>query len=206
MGDLLRRRAMMQEAAAPPPPSSLLYNWDFKTSLTDTVNGIEAVTNGTNDSSGVYLSQSERYLRLPGAYDRDRTIWVSFADFNPRKGGTNAKNGRVLCASNGTNTSSGASAFIYRSNGTINFYTGSWNTSSISASGKYDYFANSILKMYVDENGIAKVYKDSELFLTSTGSFSSSLNGKDYVFGGTSSDCAADIRITAVQIYDGFVI
>ena len=206
MDILLRRRAMMMQEITPTPPVNLLYNWDFTISLTDTINGIAAVSTGTTDSNGVYLSQSERYLRLPATYNRDRTIWITFTDFDARKGGTNTKNGRIICASNGPNTSSGASGFVYRSNGTINFYTGSWNTSDIPASGKYDYFANSVLKMYVDESGIAKVYKDSALFMTSTGSFPASLNGKDYVLGGSTNDCAADIRITAIQIYDGFVI
>lgn len=204
---MMRRRGMMAPAASTPlPVSNLLYNWDFTKSMTDTIESVVATTNATQDSTGVYFGGSEKYLRMAGTYDRDRTIWVTFTDFSTRNGGSSAKNGRIMMASNGTNTGSGGHGFIYRNNNTMAFYTGSWNSGSISSASKYDYFANSTLKMYVDSSGIAKVYKGSELVLTSASAIGSSLNGKDYVLGGSNSDNAAYMRVTAIQIYDGFVI
>lgn len=207
---MMRRRAMMAQTASAPPVTNLLYNWDFTQSLTDTIGGVTATMYSTAmewDENGAYIEDEQRYLRLPGVYNVGRTYWVAFSDFNARKGGTIGKHGRVIMASDGANTSNNGCGFVYRSTGIITFYTsGSWNTETISSAGKYDYFANSTLKMYVDADGMASVYKNSELVISATKAIRSSRIGKDIVLGGNTNDCAAYMRVTAIQIYDGFVI
>lgn len=201
---------MMAQATSTPPVSSLLYNWDFTQSLTDTIGGVTATMYNTAtewDANGAYLEDDQKYLRLPGVYNVGRTYHVTFSDFNTRKGGTSAKHGRIIMASDGANTSSNGCGFVYRGTGVITFYTnGAWNGSSISSSGKFDYFANSTLKMYVDADGMASIYKNNELVISATRAIKESRIGKDIVLGGNTNDCAAYMRVTAIQIYDGFVI
>lgn len=200
----------MKAGASAPPVSSLLYNWDFTQSLTDTIGGVTATMYSAAtewDANGAYIEDEQRYLRLPGVYNVGRTYWVTFTDFNTRKGGTAGKHGRIIMASDGANTSNNGCGFVYRSTGTITFYTSSsWNTEAIPSTGKFDYFANSTLKMYVDADGMASVYKNNELVISATKAIKSSRIGKDIVLGGSTNDCAAYMCVTAIQIYDGFVI
>lgn len=196
----------MTAASGDAPPSNLLYNWDFTKSATDTIAGKTATHNGTIGDDGISITAANKYILLSNLYYRDRTIWIHFTTFNARKGGENSNNGRVIMAAKRINTTSDGYGFAYRNNGTIAFYTGSWNAGGQSATGKYNYFANSALKMYVDESGIAYVYRDSDLFLTSRVAIPESMNGQHYVIGGSTSDCVADVAVTGIQIYDGFVI
>lgn len=206
MGELLRRREMMTASGGSEPSVNLLYNWDFTKSATDTIAGKTATYTGTIGDDGIRITATNKYILLPECYNRNRTIWIAFTTFNCRKGGTNGSHGRVIMASKGADTSANGSGFVYRGDGTITFYTGSWNSVSTPASGKYNYFENSTLKMYVDSNGIASVYKDSELFMTSTGKISSARNGQDYVIGESYGGCVAYVTVATVKIYEGFVI
>ena len=193
-----------------PQKTAPLYNWDFTKALTDTIGGVTAIMYNTAvewDENGAYIEDEQRYLRLPGVYNVGRTYWVTFTDFNTRKGGTAGKHGRIIMASDGVNTSNNGCGFVYRSTGTITFYTsGSWNTETIPSTGKFNYFANSTLKMYVDADGMASIYKNNELVISATKAIKSSRIGKDIVLGGSTNDCAAYMRITSAKIYEGFVI
>lgn len=200
---------MMEAAGSTPPVSSLLYNWDFTKSMTDTIGGVTAQEYGSGGqtSDGFRIAQSQRYLLLPNVFDVNRTYWATFTEFNTRYGGTNLQHGRILMADNDANTSTGGNGFVFRNQGYMTFYTGgSWNDNTVSSADKYDYFANSTLKMYVDADGMASVYRNKEFVVAATKAISLTLRGKHAVFGGSSSDTAAYMTITSVQIYDGFVI
>lgn len=186
---------------------SPLYEWDFTSSMVDSVQGITAVSDVTRDSNGIYFSGGQKYVKLPDVYAKGRTFWLSFTDFNTRNGGTNGANGRIITASTSENSGSYGSGFIYRNNGTMAFYIKNnpgWDT-SVSSAGKYDYFKNSTLKMYVDADGMATVYKDSALVLAA-GHAITYLQTGHVVVGGSNSDYAAELRLTHARVYDGFYI
>lgn len=208
MGDFLRRREMLKTVGG--SGVTPLYEWNFKTSLVDKIQSVVAGKDqySTIDSSGIYLSSINQYILLPNVYAKDRTFWLSFSDFDTRLSGTRGDNGRIICASADSNTYSNGSGFIFRNNNTMSFYlknNSGWDTSSVSSVGQFDFFENSTLKMYVDSNGIATVYKNNNLIISATKAITDK-TAVSIVIGGSSGDAAAYLRCTGAKVYSGFYI
>lgn len=184
---------------------TMLYNWDFTQSLTDTVQGQVAILAKvagalpTQDAFGVHVVTSSGYVNLGEIYQPGITIEVDFGAMECKQ---ENKNARLLMV--GTQATGGlATGFIYRSTGVWGWYAGgSWatNTSETNA----NLFSNKTLKAVFDATGYMTVYADGALVGTSSRAFAESA-GKHIQLGAYSGNasyaCFYDMTITAVRIY-----
>lgn len=183
-----------------------LYSWDFTSSLTDTVQSLEATTNATQSSSGVTFSEAGQYVALTGVYDTNRTYVIDIGTFT--KQSPNAY-GRVWMVDTDTTTSSGGQGYIttgYGKGGDL-FYIGAWETSNIIVSADDDadgsYYENSTVGFYVDSDGYVSVYKDGTLLGTSTTAISKSTGANIYIGSSGTGDYLYDLIVTGYRIYEG---
>ena len=131
-----------------------LAEWDFKTSLTDSINNLTATLyNGASrDSSGVTLASATDYMKLPN------TVKANGRTYEVKVGSMTFDN---VADDHRFFMSDSSSGFVYRSTGVWGFqYTGYATDSGITA---YDYFANSTVKVVVDMKGFWHIYKDDVL-------------------------------------------
>jgi len=182
-----------------------LYDWDLTESLDDSVQSLTAVTNGTQDSSGLTFSQGGRYLRLPGVFARNRTYEIDV--YSILKSATTY--GRLFMVDSDDDTAQGGSGYIIaNSKGGDLFYMGAWESSNVIVSKTTDpdgsYYSGSTLGFYVDADGYCSVYKDGTLLGTSSNAFGSSLTGKNVYIGstGTNAERLDTSVFTGYRIYE----
>lgn len=133
---------------------TLIADWDFTTSLIDTVSGLTATltTDASQDSSGVSITGTKGAIQVNGGLKAStRTYEIKIGDMTLD---TLSRHHRFFMPVYN-------SGLIYRSNGYWSFYYGSWATDS--DIDDYDYFANSTMKIVVDVNGNWHIYKDDTL-------------------------------------------
>ena len=172
--------------------TTILYSWDFTQSLTDSVSGktISIPSSMTQDSTGLHLNGTNECTLLNNDIAlTDKSIEVTFTTF-------------VLATSSycGILFISNDSGLIY-TNDSRNWstYFGSW-TANIS-NAERNTFANSTLGVYIDSSRKWHIYKNGELFTTSTPTMQSSTFlqlGDSRTTGMTSGTI-----VTNVTIYDG---
>ena len=70
--------------------SSLLYNWDFKTSVTDTVQGVTATLgNCSQSSSGIAFNAGTDYITLGSVFGFDKTLEIDYESATAAYGNVN---------------------------------------------------------------------------------------------------------------------
>ena len=198
--------------------SQILYNWNFKESLVDSVSGAVAVTTATRDSNGLTFDTANTYLDLGTVYGRNRTYEIDISYIGAIIEGDGYR--RIFAfGANGTITDSGTAAFVVPSN-TYRpgwyFYLGSkWDSAAISPSmadvTQYNVFDGKTLKIYLDSTGYAHVYAknigaNDEDYVSvgeSHGALNDYNNSAHVYAGGSKSDRLANARITGYRIYEG---
>ena len=182
--------------------STLIANWDFTQSLTDSVSGMVAALNGgcTQDSGGLHFTEARQYATLDDGskmiWFTDRTIEIDFAYMDLQ--GNNDYHYTLI--TNDAPTISGAWGFLYRNTGVWAFYDGNWHDSSIP---NKNYWSNKTLGIYLTPSNEAKVYADGVLVNTIT--YANSVrrviigNGRTQSSGGQ----IHNTTITGCRIYRG---
>ena len=184
--------------------SALLADWDFTSSLTDSVNGFTATLGGaaTQDSTGVSIPNLNSYITFPLVTKAVfRTYEIDMGSMS-YYGGSGAN--RRLFMFNG------GGGFIYRTTGKWSFFDrnsgGTWATDSSLSS--FDYFANSTIKIFIDENGYFHIYKDGMLVYEPNRPFYSASDFYGVTYGirlGMDTYSGASSVITGFRIYEGQV-
>lgn len=193
-------------------PNVLLYNWDLKTSLTDTIGNVTAVlskaTTGpslpTKDSSGVHFADWGQALDLGGVFDFDTTIEIDFAEFNlVNVQGTYHSAAVMFGSSPATN-----GGMILNKDGRWTVYSGSWWSGSFSvpADQVLTYFANKTVSIYVNASKKPTLKVNGVDLGTSTTGFYGATGQHWYIGNTRAADQGAnfyDATVTGVRIYQG---
>ena len=186
-------------------PAGLLYNWDFTTSLTDTVNGLTATLDGgvTRTSAGlVFTAALDNVLCGTNVVARNRTIEIDFGTMDSQFDSTSV-NG-IFFWINQTPTH----GFGWAAN--KDAFGGFWNTAwnTLADISNLNYFSGSTFKMTISSGGDPTYYKDGVQIGGST-SNNNRVQVADtaLLLGSTTATYPAfyNMIIEAVRIYDGVV-
>lgn len=190
----------------------ILHNWDFKTSLVDSVGNVTATLTKANtgpslptrDSDGVHFTAWGQCLDLGGVFDFDTTIEIDFTTFNL----TNVLgtyNTRAIMFGSSAASNSG---IILKKDGYWSVYSGSWWSGSFSVPSDQllTYFANKTVSIYVNSSKKPTLRVDgSNLGTSTTGLYGAT--GQHWYLGNTGgADQGAnffDAVVTGVRIYQG---
>ena len=202
-----------------PSISTALYDWDFKTSLVDSVSGAVATTTATRNSNGLTFESANKYLDLGAVYSRNRTYEIDIAYIGTPDSASAAYRRIFAFGENGTATSSNTTALIvamsdYRP-GWYWYLGSSWDdgaiSNAVSTVDSYNYFDGKTMKIYIDSSGYGYVYAkpigaDDSAYVY-IGVSHAPLNdysvANAHVYAGGDSDRLASARITGYRIYDG---
>lgn len=187
-------------------PASPIYDWDFTSSMVDSVGGKTAITTGTQDSSGVTFSDTSKYIAFDGVYAKDRTYEIDVDSIVK----TIANDyGRLWMVDADANTTQGGSGYIItgtKKGGDIFYMNGSWESSVIvdkTTDSNGSYYSNSTVGFYVDNSGYVSVYKDGTLLGTSSTALSSDYDGKNVYIGSSLTDYLPNATFTGFRVYEG---
>lgn len=183
---------------------TLLHSWDFTQSLTDSVGGVTAETEGkvTQDANGLAFAAtgtsgtaSSAMVSLGNTYAPNRTIEIDVVSMAE----TLSRHHRfVIIGDNGQTQGNG---FVYRNGTAWSFYAyPNWcDNSEIT---DMNYFSGKTVTLKCDSDGYIAVYADSEyIFTTSKAAFPESV-GTALWLGSTILSLENTV-ISAVRIYEG---
>ena len=183
-----------------------LYSWDFTNSnLTDSVEGLVAVTNATQNSDGIKFESADKYLVLNtegGMSLKSKRVEIDIASMS--NGGSYHSRLFSVTSNSGYKTNADADNFMWKSsNDGWYVYSGSWSTLSL-AKADYpgSYFSGKTLVLTFDSSGYPTVSVDGTDLLT----YDKAMARTGYlVIGGSYSDQLYRLAptISAVRIYEG---
>ena len=184
-----------------------LYNWDFTTSIVDTMSGNtgELLGNLTQTSTGLDYNTDSQSIRLPNAYARGRAIEIDVTNFDIQD--STDHNVRFVMTNMVASGQSGI--LIWRKNTTIGWSSyqsagGGWSSHIYGSLSDRNVFANCTIRLEVSSSGIASLYKDGVL-IGDTDAVQPSDAG-DLWIGSTSAASSGgnlyNVKITGVRIYE----
>lgn len=187
--------------------TSLLYNWDFTKSLTDTVNGVVATTNPSNtplvrDENGLNFTAAWQYVKFDTLYNVNRTYDIDVKDMDI----TSTSNHVRFFMYDSANPGKGF--LVFRNSYGWSAYNGSWSSNiytglttrnslgsdftvriTVSSDGTTELFLNGVSKGQASVKAAGTV-GTSSLFI---GTNSSATNGGTFY----------DAKVTGFRIYEG---
>ena len=184
----------------------IIHNWDFKTSMVDSVGNVTAVASGaTRDSNGLTFSSYSQVCDLGQVFDYNTTIEIDFATFDLING-HNSSTSHTRSFMVGTATDGGNGIMVKSRNGWT-VYAGAWWSSyfSVPANDIWTYFANKTIQIYIDADG----YAELRIAGTSLGKAGKAFTGSTnhwYLGNNAPQSSGAnfyDVTITGVRIYTG---
>lgn len=187
--------------------SSLLYNWDFKTSLVDTVQGVTATLgNCSQSASGIAFNAGTDYITLGNVFGFDKTLEIDYESATASYGNVN---GIWLWTDSGITNGFGHHQSSTPANNKYGYYTtekGSW----IYASnwGKTSFNGSATIKVTISSDGKVHVYRDAdELNFGSVPYYNTESLASYLTIGSSKSAYPAfyNVNITAARIYDGVI-
>lgn len=182
-----------------------LYSWDFRNSnLTDSIGGLVAATNATQDADGIKFSAADKYLVLnpSGTMSlKNKKVEIDIASMS--NGGS--YHSRLFSVTNNSSykTNADANSFMWKSsNDGWYVYSDSWSTLFL-AKADYpgSYFSGKTLVLTFDSSGYPTVSVDGTDLLT----YDKAMARTGYlVIGGSYSDQLYRLAptISAVRIYE----
>lgn len=187
--------------------TNILHDWDFTSSLVDSVGGVTAVTTGTQSANGISITANNQYIGLlPSTNMIDKTVEVSVSPMSTFVAGQSYHSRVIAFAKNTYRTDTNSGGFMWNK-GTKKweFYLGSAWDSNYIADADGTYLTGKTIRVYVDSNriGHVKVSSDGITFtnvLTSAGAIT---KYEGLVVGGSSSDYLVGLIVTGVKVYDG---
>jgi hypothetical protein len=196
--------------------TNLLYNWNFKNSLVDSVSGKTAVTTATRDTNGLTFTEPNKYLDLGTVYSRNRTYEIDVSYIGEQYPSSSLAYRRIFAfGENGENTSSNTAALTLPKKFSYTewvWYLGSgWDDGGMETSGDYSVFDGKTLKIYIDTSGYAHVSSKtvgaSDSSYVAFGKSAKALNdyskSNAHVYIGGTSDALGNAVITGFRIYEG---
>lgn len=181
---------------------TLLYNWDFTTSLTDTVEGISAtLANGaTQSSSGVTIAGETQHIKIPINFRLGHTYELDIASMNKE---FTSGHGRLFMINN-------SEGFAKQNGSSWKWYSdGMWSISGGSAdfsTATLRFTFGRTFNVYGDSQTVkrspATIYNNNVLYLRSDNTCQSSSNTVNITIGGTSASFYTMV-ITGFRIYEG---
>lgn len=208
----------------------LLYDFDFKKSLTDSVGNITTMLyNGnsaspTRDSSGLAFTKIQQCADYGQIYGRNRTYVMDIGECTYDQsfyGNNNKIYARLFVVDTDTDTGNGGSGFLFCSNKGASRYGWSWymygdgwEPSAMISSGSTaaelaeckNSLSNKTVNIYVDVDGYASVYIDGELIGMTSNPIPVYNNGHVYSGSTAGSDVLMNTVIRGLRVYDGKVI
>lgn len=171
-----------------------IANFNFKSSLTDSVNGFVATISGaTRDSSGLHFSSSSNICNLPvELLSICRTYEIKMGLTSV----ATSSNGTLLSFGTYDNTSSHGLIYHYSSGkwGVWDHNNG-WEDSDISDP---DFFSGSVVKIEILPSNKWNIYKDDELVFSPNKIFSKVPNS--FAIGGVGSNSYYNMTIESLVI------
>lgn len=192
-----------------------IYDWDLKSSLTDSVGGITASTTATFTSgTGLVFDLPNKYCDFGAVYSRDRTYELDVMSIGDNQSTANYR--RLLMFDVDANTAQGGAGLIwYPRTGTVawKFYLGSAWDSNKTNDLIYSSFDGKTVKIYLDSDGYAFVYTKTigasdetyTLILQSDGALSDFTNGHVYIGSDSGNENINPATFTGLRIYEGEV-
>lgn len=191
--------------SSPVAPSNMLYNWNFKNSLTDSVGGQTAVLDGaTRDGDGLHFTGAlHNVLCGTNIMGRNRTIEIKFGTMVSVFDYT-SRNGIFFWVNQ--NPSSHGFGWAANKHAFGGYWKGGWYL--IPSVTDLNYFSDSLLKITIDSNGNATYYKDGVQIGGSTDN-TYQIQAEDTVLllGSNNSNYPAfyNMIIEEVHVYEGVV-
>lgn len=202
--------------------TTLLNNWDFTVSLTDTVGGVTATAQQDviRDQTGLVfpMNKNYAYVDFGETYGRNRTYEVDVLEIQPNAGSSLSYR-RFLMFDTDSNTGGGGAGLICcRSGGGKNgwyFYLGTgWDSAPVisgsSSDFKEDIFDGKTVKIYLDADGYAHLYTKTIGANDSTYEYISDSGAplKDYTsghvyFGSSGENMIGPAVFTGFRVYGG---
>ena len=145
----------------------LKHSWDLTQSLTDTVNGITATTNATQNSGGVAFTQNDQYIRLITGSIQNKAIEIDIPSGNFQN--PTQEHARIFGVStDGNKTNSGAACFVWRCNTAIGWASyygipfgstgGGWGETISSAQYPMNFLDQKTLRLEFDDEAYFTAY------------------------------------------------
>lgn len=181
---------------------TLLYNWDFTNSMTDTVSGLTPTlqNNATQDANGLTITQSNAYANFGAIAKRGMTFELDVTAASVLNTGT--AHGRLLCFSG--NNASMDDGVLWRG-GNYNYWgtylSSGWGKGQLSTDPNV--FSGKTMTTVINEDGTVDVYADNELLVKTNDVVDFESGG--YVTVGSSSIASIGLTITAMRIFDGTI-
>ena len=182
---------------------TLLYNWDFTNSMTDTVSSLTPTlqNNATQDTKGLSIPAANSYANFGAIAKRGMTFELDItADSNLNTG---TAHGRLLCFSK--NNSSLDDGVLWRGS-TYNYWgtylSSGWGKGQLSTDPNV--FSGKTMTVVINTDGTVDVYAGNELLVKTNDVVDFESGG--YVTLGSSSIAAIGVTITAMRIYDGTIV
>lgn len=152
--------------------SSLLYNWDFTQSLTDTIQGLTAIDNSSSstpvarDSSGLHFTTYSQEISLPYTYGANRAYEMDISYFN--YGGISSRHLRVLGfgvnsgndSPTATNSNTGFIQRSYSGNRPWSFWWGSWDSATFANYTDDNWLNGKTVRVELDAQYYPSLYVD----------------------------------------------
>lgn len=181
---------------------TLLYNWDFTNSMTDTVSGLTPTlqNNAAQDANGLSITQANAYANFGAIAKRGMTFELDItADSNLNTG---TAHGRLLCFSK---SNSALDDGVLWRGGNYNYWgtylSSGWGKGQLSTDPNV--FSGKTMTTVINEDGTVDVYADTELLVKTNDVVDFESGG--YVTVGSSSIAAIGVTITGMRIYDGTI-
>lgn len=185
---------------------TLIHNWDFKTSVVDTVGGVTAtLTNCSQSASGVAFDASTDYITLGEVFGFGKTLEIDYESATisvPSK-----KNGIWFWTNSGINNGFGYHYSATAENNKFGYYSsdvGHWVYAA--AYGKSSFNGSGTIKLTISESGEVHVYKDGTELVFGETPYYLDESGADYItIGSSNSNYPAfyNATITGARIYNG---
>lgn len=192
----------------------LTHSWDFTASMTDSVGGVLAQTNGTQDSGGVHFSAPEQYITL---LPTTQSILRKAVEIDIAPGTltvSTEQHNRVFGVCNQANvTNTSAACFTWRYNTSIGWASyagdvasGGWDTSLDATAYPPNFFNGKTLRLAFDDTGhltlSCATIGSTEFTTVHTWSVPWGINEGYFVIGGEFNNTLSPITIQAVRLYE----
>lgn len=190
---------------APPTP---LYQWEnLGSNLVDSIGGITAITNGTqnNEDECIDFTASNKYINFGEIYAWDRTYIIEFGTSDSKS----PEHARFFGVDSDNAPDSGGDVFAYRNGQGLAFYvSGSWGSNVVAGTTSEirNMFGDSAMKVYIDSSGYAHVYKNGTLLGTSPRAFKTEATGLKVIIGSSSGDKLYNLQVKSMTVYSGEVV
>lgn len=176
-----------------------IYNWDFTTSLTDTIGGVVATLGGsaTQGSSGLTLTSASDYLSANiGLSSNARRIEIDITSYDRANG---SSHGRILTHSRVT-TSQYDCGVVWRNTGHLAIYEGAWADSEITAVSSLT-SATLSYSCYAYVGGTASVSLNGTEVCSYTHGGMANVNDAICI-GSSQGQSAYNLVVTAMRVYE----